>query len=60
MEKHGDSKTRLYKIWADMKTRCYTPSCRSYDRYGKLGVSICDEWKESYISFKNWALKKWV
>ena len=26
--KHGDSKTRLYKIWAGMKNRCYCESHR--------------------------------
>lgn len=55
-EKHGDSYTRLYKTWADMKTRCYTESCRSYERYGGRGITVCDEWRNSYIAFRDWAL----
>lgn len=32
---HGYSKTRLYKIWIDMKKRCYNPSSTGYKYYGR-------------------------
>lgn len=53
---HGESGTRLYGIWADMKKRCYNPNAHAYDRYGGRGITMCDDWKESYESFHNWAL----
>lgn len=57
---HGDSKGgeyhRLYKIWADMKTRCYNENCAAYERYGGSGVEVCNEWQD-YLPFKEWALK---
>jgi len=54
---HGESKySRLYRIWTDMKTRCYNVNCKAYSSYGGRKVLICDEWKNSYESFKDWAL----
>lgn len=55
--KHGDSKDeRLYRIWGNMKTRCYNPNHERYSCYGGRGIEICAEWKDDYVSFKKWAL----
>ena len=56
-EFHGDTKTRLYGIWHDMRVRCYTPKCKLYKWYGAEGVTVCDDWNSSYIAFKEWALQ---
>ncbi len=48
---HGMSKTREYKIWKAIKTRCFNENDRSYARYGGAGVTICDQWKNSFESF---------
>lgn len=58
---HGDSRkgnrTRLYNIWAGMKNRCYNKrSAELYGKYGKRGISVCNEWRESYTAFREWAL----
>jgi len=53
--KHGMSKTKLYKSWSDMKSRCLNKKNKSYDRYGKRGISICDEWL-NFDEFMKWAL----
>ena len=53
---HGESKTRLYNIWIDMKRRCYNPNKQFYYCYGGKGVEVCDEWKDDYLAFKEWAL----
>ena len=55
-EHHGDTGTRLYRIWKSMKCRCYNPNHPSFVRYGKRGIRVCDEWKQSYTKFKDWAL----
>lgn len=54
---HGGSRSRLYGVWASMKTRCYTPSATSYQRYGARGIRVCDEWRESFAAFQKWALE---
>lgn len=58
--KHGDARRsghhRLYSIRKGMLERCYNPNNNHYKDYGGKGVKMCEEWKESYLSFKNWAL----
>ena len=39
-----------------MKNRCYTKGTTSYEKYGAKGVVICDEWREDFMAFYNWAL----
>ena len=54
---HGETKTRLYKIWAEMKSRCYNPYSTSYKNYGARGITVDVVWKDDFISFKNWAIE---
>lgn len=54
--KHGTWGSRLYKIWASMKSRCYNKKCTSYKWYGEKGVTICDEWLNDCGAFSNWAM----
>ena len=37
-----------YGIWAAMKQRCYNPKNIAYARYGGLGVSVYQEWVDSF------------
>ena len=55
-EKHGMEKTRLYRIWCNMKSRCYAKCNKTNSAYGAKGITVCDEWKNSFITFKNWAI----
>ena len=53
---HIEGKTRLYRIWTNIKQRCLNPNKKEYNLYGQRGITICKEWKESYNSFKQWSL----
>lgn len=53
--KHGESYTRLYKIWGGIKSRCLNKNYKNYLYYGKKGITICDEWLE-FIPFMEWSL----
>lgn len=53
---HGDADSRLYGVWHSMKQRCYDPNRKDYKNYGGRGITICDEWKDDYASFRRWAL----
>ena len=57
MSTHRRSRTRLYNIWCAMKRRCYNPNDVRYDSYGGRGITVCDEWKNSYENFQNWAIE---
>jgi len=54
---HGKSKTRLYRIWAGMKARCYNENDTAYTWYGAKGVKVCKKWKNDFPKFEKWALK---
>lgn len=54
--KHGKRNTRIYKIWANMKARCYNPNEINYYLYGGRGIEVCDSWKNSFIEFYTWAI----
>lgn len=54
--KHGFFGTKLYNVWASIKTRCLNPKSQAYKNYGGRGITICPEWAESYIVFRDWAL----
>ncbi len=55
--KHGAFETRLYNIWRAMKSRCYQSNNDHYQHYGGRGITICDEWRNDFIPFQDWALK---
>lgn len=53
---HGKSKHPLYRKWHDMKKRCYNKNVDRYKSYGGVGIKVCDEWKNSFISFYDWSI----
>lgn len=53
--KHGYTDTRLYRIWGNMKTRCFNQRNRAYKWYGALGVTVCPDWL-NFENFSRWAL----
>ena len=52
---HGESKSRLYKIWSYMKKRCTNPNASNYADYGGRGITVCSQWLDDYGSFAKWA-----
>lgn len=58
--KHGEcfggKPTRLYRIWAGMKSRCSSPGSSHYEKYGARGISVCADW-DDFTKFKEWAIE---
>lgn len=54
---HGQSGTRLHHIWKSINRRCNNPNEPSYQHYGKRGITVCEEWKNNFSTFYNWAIK---
>lgn len=52
---HGETGTRLYRIWVNMKTRCYNKNRLQYKDWGGRGIVVCDEWKDDFMAFYKWA-----
>jgi hypothetical protein len=53
---HGLRFTRLYSIWVNIKDRTLNLKCNDYPNYGGRGITICDEWKNDFKSFYDWAM----
>jgi len=56
LKTHGQSYTRLYQIWSDMKARCKNPHLPAYAWYGGRGIKVCSAWQKSFRTFQAWAL----
>lgn len=53
---HGKTHTRLYRIYHAMKRRCYDKHNNRYENYGSRGIVVCDEWKDDFETFYDWAM----
>lgn len=54
---HKMTGSRLYKVWHATKSRCYYEKSEMFKHYGGRGITVCDEWKNSFISFYDWSIK---
>lgn len=52
----NNTKNRLYRIWHNMKSRCYLETFTRYKYYGARGITVCEEWRNSFLAFSNWAM----
>lgn len=57
LTKHGKTNTKLFGIWTHMLERCYKQYHKSYKDYGGRGISVCNEWKNNFMNFYNWAME---
>ena len=48
---HGSSHHPMYPIWNGIIARCYNEKSKDYYRYGGRGITMCDEWKDSFLNF---------
>lgn len=54
---HGFSKTRLHRIWGQMLSRCLNNKYKRFDTWGGRGITVCNEWRYSFLAFRDWSLK---
>ena len=54
--KHGLCNTRQYRIYHNMKKRCYNTTNFKYKDYGGRGITICDEWLNDFKNFYDWSV----
>lgn len=62
-KKHGgeslsgkNRRERLYMVWCGMKDRCYYPKHNRFKDYGGRGITVCEEWRNDYAAFRDWAM----
>jgi hypothetical protein len=52
---HGESKSRIYRLWASMVDRCRNKERFKLSNYYKYNINCCDEWQK-YENFKEWSM----
>jgi len=48
LQVHGKTSggnSKIYRIWANMITRCSNPKASNYKYYGGRGIAVCEDWK---------------
>ncbi len=48
---HGLTSSLEYNSWRGIIDRCCNEKHPAYEHYGKRGITVCDEWKESFEAF---------
>lgn len=56
IKQHNLSNHPLHNVWSGMKKRCYQKNETFYYRYGGRGITVCDEWKNDFKTFYDWAI----
>lgn len=51
----GLSTTKIYNAYRKIKERC-DGKTKDSDRYLGRGISVCDEWKNDFLSFYDWSI----
>lgn len=51
---HGQTKTRLYETWVNMKQRCLPIHANKRKNWSWKGVSVCEDWLK-FENFSKWA-----
>lgn len=46
----------LQNIYYGMVRRCHDPRRKDYPKYGGRGITVCDEWREGFPVFEQWAM----
>lgn len=41
----------VYGVWCNMRSRCKNPKIKAYKDYGGRGITVCDEWDNSFLAF---------
>ena len=54
---HDKWGTKIYKVWDNMKSRCFNPKAQGYKNWGGRGITVYPEWIHSFDSFYKYVSK---
>lgn len=60
LERHGDSYSVEYRAWISIRERCFHKTHKAYSHYGGRGITMCEEWTNSYAAFSYAAFLAYV
>lgn len=41
---HGKTRTKIYRAWRNILTRCYYKNSNQFSNYGGRGITVCERW----------------
>lgn len=44
-------KSPTYLSWLAMRSRCHNPNSEKFARYGAVGVTVCEAWRDDFAAF---------
>mgnify|MGYP003307283259 CR=1 FL=1 len=50
----GEYRRKLHNVWSNMISRCTDKRKESFQNYGGRGITVCDEWMDSFDAFVEW------
>lgn len=53
IQKHGLTSTKAYHCWSNIIQRCRNAKHKHYANYGGRGITVCQEWADSFVAFFN-------
>jgi len=42
---HGRSRTKIYRVWRSMLSRCQDPNFPKFQNWGGRGIRVCERWQ---------------
>ena len=54
---HGLWGSPVYKVWDNMRNRCFNSHYPDFKNWGGRGITVCDEWKNDFQSFYEYVSK---
>lgn len=49
--KIGGKRSPTYSVWVGMKRRCKDIAFKDFPKYGGRGISVCERWDKSFVTF---------
>lgn len=49
----GEDRPPEYNVWVKIRKRCLNPSDKDFCKYGARGITVCDEWQQSFEAFRS-------
>jgi hypothetical protein len=53
---YRDHSNYYYRLWQNIKDRCYNPNNIGYHNYGGRGITLYEPWKTDFESFVDYLL----
>lgn len=49
--RHGMTNSPEYRHWKTMRRRCLSPQFQDFPEYGGRGITVCEQWRTSFMQF---------